>query len=271
MVRDTFIHKRKYIDLEFIMLKHAIVAFLVLSACGGGGGGGGSSSSSPSNDSGTTSPTEQAPASNSTEDLIAFTEGGYTSTYSDVDGVTSKARDYTEDGDLKTVEYSNNGDTGLLIVKGTTSSYELVGADPNGSTGNAYYTGNITGSYRVEGGEEVEIRTGSSVAAAQVDVETGAADMGADMWGTSMTGTNNVNGLGVGASGGVIDGNTVVWNDVAVYEYREDSTIKSDNTLDMNIVYSDDKQSMFGTITGSNDAGDFGVNAGFVGDIYVED
>lgn len=94
--------------------------------------------------------------------------------------------------------------------------------------------------------------------------------MGADMWGTKMTGTHNVNGIGLAASGGVVNGNTVVWNDATVYEMRDDSVVASNNVADMTAVYSDDARTVFGTITGGDMAGNFGVNAGFAADEWVD-
>lgn len=245
----------------------ALVAILGLAACGGGGGGAGS-------DGGTTPPPTrpvvERPASNSTADLVAFAAGGRTtSAYSDIAGVTAKSRGYTQGGVDRDVTYARNGDTGLLTATGNGTRYEVVGADPNGSVGNAYYTGNISGSYKVEGGQEVQIMSGASVAALQVDVATGQADMGADMWGARTTGKNDVNGIALTASGGVVNGNTVVWNDATVYEMRERSVVASDNVADMTAVYSDDARTVFGTIKGGDMAGDFGVSAGFVADEWA--
>lgn len=246
----------------------ALVALLGLAACGGGGGGGAGS------DGGTTPPPTrpgvERPASNSTADLVAFASGGRaTSAYSDIVGVSAKTRGYTQGGVDRDVTYARNGDTGLLTATGNGTRYEVVGADPNGSVGNAYYTGNISGTYKVEGGQEVQIMRGASVAAMQVDVATGQADMGADMWGARTTGKNDVNGIALTASGGVVNGNTVVWNDATVYEMRERGVVASDNVADMTAVYSDDARTVFGTIKGGDMAGDFGVNAGFVADKWA--
>ncbi|WP_411839930.1 hypothetical protein [Paracoccus sp. ME4] len=242
----------------------ALVAILGLAACGGGGGSNGGTTTPP------TRPVVERPASNSTADLVAFAAGGRsTSAYSDIDGVSAKTRSYTQGGVDRDVTYARNGDTGLLTATGNGTRYEVVGADPNGSVGSAYYTGNISGSYKVAGGQEVQIVSGASVAAINVDVATGKANMGADMWGTRTTGKNDVMGIGLAASGGVVNGNTVVWNDAKVIEMRDAGVVRTGNTADMTTVFSDDARTVFGTIKGGDMTSGFGVNAGFIADEFV--